>query len=51
MPYYDYQTKRIYYKELGKKETRPLIFLHGNAVSSKMFEPILSLYKKNFTSS
>ncbi len=46
MPYFTYQSKQIYYSEAG--EGKPLLFLHGNTASSKMFEPLLPLYTDNF---
>lgn len=42
MSYFNYHSKNIYYEEKGTG--KPVVFLHGNAVSSKMFEPLLSLY-------
>ena len=36
MSYFKYQSKRIFYKEIGCG--KPLIMLHGDAVSSTMFE-------------
>lgn len=46
MSYFSYQSKRIYYTEAG--EGRPVVFLHGNTASSRMFEPLLPLYGKSF---
>lgn len=46
MSYFKYKNKNVYYCEIGNG--KPVMFLHGNAVSSKMFKPILSLYKNNF---
>lgn len=46
MSYFNYQSKKIYYSEQGKG--KPAVFLHGNAVSSRMFEPLLQLYTDNF---
>ena len=46
MSYFSYQSKRIYYTEPG--EGRPVVFLHGNTASSRMFEPLLPLYGKSF---
>jgi pimeloyl-ACP methyl ester carboxylesterase len=45
MPYFKYHNKSIFYREIGSGT--PLIFLHGNTASSKMFEPLLPLYQKN----
>ena len=42
MSYFYYQSKRIYYEETG--DGKPVIFLHGNTASSRMFEPLLPLY-------
>ncbi|HIX58511.1 MAG TPA: alpha/beta hydrolase [Candidatus Blautia gallistercoris] len=47
MSYFIYQSKRIYYSETGKG--KPVVFLHGNTASSRMFEPLLPLYKEDFT--
>ncbi|WP_099203484.1 alpha/beta fold hydrolase [Miniphocaeibacter massiliensis] len=46
MTYFKFENKNIYYKEVGKG--KPVIFLHGNTASSKMFNMVLSVYKKNF---
>ena len=46
MAYFIYQEKRIYYSEAGKGN--PVVFLHGNTASSRMFEPLLPLYEKYF---
>ncbi len=46
MSYFKYCDKSIFYKEYGKGE--PLIFLHGNTASSKMFELLMPLYVENF---
>lgn len=46
MSYFIYQAKRIYYSEAGKGN--PIVFLHGNTASSRMFEPLLSLYEEHF---
>lgn len=46
MPYFKYQNKSIFYKEYGQGER--LVFLHGNTVSSKMFEFLMPLYAENF---
>lgn len=46
MSYFYYQSKRIYYTETGNGE--PVLFLHGNTASSKMFEPLLPLYEDKF---
>lgn len=46
MAYFKYQGKFIYYKEYG--QGAPLIFLHGNTASSKMFELLMPLYTESF---
>lgn len=39
MSYFIYHGKKIFYREVG--EGKPVLFLHGNTASSKMFEFIL----------
>lgn len=46
MSYFNYQSKKIYYKEAGNG--KPVVFLHGNTASSKMFDLILPLYEDKF---
>lgn len=46
MPYFNYQSKRIYYSEQGSG--KPVVFLHGDTASSKMFEFLLPLYTDHF---
>ena len=46
MSYFSYKDKQCFYKEYGEGE--PLIFLHGNMASSKMFEMVLPLYSRHF---
>ena len=46
MSYFYYQSKRIYYTESGNG--KPLLFLHGNTASSRMFELLLPLYEERF---
>lgn len=46
MSYFYYHSKKIYYTEKGNG--RPLVFLHGNTASSRMFEPLLPLYEDKF---
>lgn len=46
MSYFIYQSKRIYYSEQGSG--KPVVFLHGDAASSKMFAPLLPLYTEEF---
>lgn len=44
MSYFTYYGKKIFYREVG--EGKPVLFLHGNTASSKMFELILPLYQR-----
>lgn len=46
MSYFTYNSKRIYYAEMG--EGTPLLLLHGNSASSRMFERIANRYAANF---
>lgn len=46
MSYFYYQSKRIYYCEAGSG--KPVLFLHGNTASSRMFEPLMPLYEERF---
>ncbi len=46
MSYFIYQSKKIYYSEQGFG--KPVVFLHGDTASSKMFEPLLPLYTEEF---
>lgn len=46
MSYFNYHNKSIFYEEIGSGP--PLIFMHGNTASSKMFETLLPLYQENF---
>ena len=46
MPYFNYKEKRCFYEEYG--QGKPLIFLHGNTASSKMFEALMPLYATHF---
>lgn len=46
MSYFIYQSKKIYYSEQGSG--MPVVFLHGDTASSKMFEFLLPLYTDNF---
>ena len=46
MSFFNYQSKNIYYTETGNG--KPVVFLHGDTASSKMFEPMLPLYKEHF---
>ena len=47
MPYFKYKNKNIYYEERGNG-TIPVVFLHGNTASSKMFSEITGFYEKDF---
>lgn len=46
MAYFKYKDKKVNYEVVGSGE--PLILLHGNSVSSKMFGFIIDLYKDDF---
>jgi pimeloyl-ACP methyl ester carboxylesterase len=46
MAYFKFNDFKIYYRELG--EGSPLIIIHGDTASSKMFIPELKFYSKNF---
>lgn len=46
MSYFIYQSKKIYYSEQGKGS--PVVFLHGDTASSRMFELLLPLYTDSF---
>lgn len=46
MAFFNYLGKKVYYEETGSG--KPLILLHGNSVSSKMFAGIIDLYKQDF---
>lgn len=41
MSYFDYQGKKLFYEDTGRGQ--PLILLHGNTSSSRMFAPIVPL--------
>lgn len=43
MSFFSYKGKKIFYETIG--EGKPLVFLHGNTSSSKLFTPMLPLYK------
>lgn len=47
MSYFVYQEKSIYYEKIGNGS--PIILLHGNTASSKMFMPIIPLLTDSFT--
>lgn len=44
MSFFKYGDQSIFYKEYGTGE--PLVFLHGNTASSRMFELLMPLYEK-----
>ena len=46
MAYFKYQGKIVFYEVYGQGE--PLVFLHGNTASSKMFEFLMPLYTDDF---
>ena len=46
MPYFNYKDSGCFYNEYGQGE--PIIFLHGNTASSKMFEILMPLYSANY---
>ena len=46
MAYFTYNNKKVNYEVVGRGE--PLILLHGNSVSSKMFGFIIDLYKDDY---
>lgn len=43
MSYFDFDNKKIFYTIDGTG--RPLLLLHGNTASGKMFDPIVSLFE------
>ncbi len=47
MSYFDFDHKRLFYTITGTG--KPLLLLHGNTVSSKMFDPIVSLLSEKNT--
>jgi pimeloyl-ACP methyl ester carboxylesterase len=46
MPYFKYNNKSCYYEEHG--EGTPLLFLHGNTASSKMFSDVVAPFAKDY---
>lgn len=46
MAYFQYQGKSVFYETWGRG--KPILFLHGNTASSRMFELLLPLYRPNF---
>ncbi len=46
MPYFTYKNKNCFYNEIG--DGTPLLLLHGNTASSKMFDSVIDFYKPCF---
>lgn len=46
MAYFNFENRKVYYKIVG--QGAPLLLLHGNTVSSKMFSPIVKKYRQDF---
>ncbi|AOR25162.1 alpha/beta fold hydrolase [Clostridium taeniosporum] len=46
MAYFKYKERNVYYEEIGTGE--PLLLLHGNTASSKMFQSVISLYQARY---
>lgn len=46
MSYFNYNGKQVYYNEAG--DGVPLLLLHGNTVSSRMFQSVLPLYTAKY---
>lgn len=46
MPYFIYRNKKCWYQEAGSGQ--PLLFLHGNTASSRMFAETEKLYREKF---
>jgi valacyclovir hydrolase len=46
MGYFKFDNKKVYYTIKGEGE--PLLFIHGNTMSSKMFVTVLKLYTKKY---
>lgn len=46
MPFFKYKNKNIYYEEIGNGA--PVLLLHGNTASSKMFDSLIDLYKDDY---
>ena len=46
MAYFEFDNKKVYYNIMGKGE--PLLLLHGNTVSSRMFGTLINKYAKDF---
>ncbi len=46
MAYFTFDDNKIFYKVIGEGE--PLLLLHGNSVSSKLFTSVIKLYKRHY---
>lgn len=46
MAYFKYEGRSIYYEEHGQGQ--PVLFLHGNTASSKMFQYLVPFYQESF---
>lgn len=46
MPYFKYNDKSCYFEEHGKG--MPLLFLHGNTASSKMFSDLVAPFVEDY---
>lgn len=46
MAYFTYNNKQVYYEDYGNG--MPVVFLHGNTASSRMFTPILHYFENDF---
>lgn len=46
MPYFIYNDRKVYYKTEGSGE--PLLLIHDNSASSRMFTPVLKYYRDKF---
>ncbi|HEX2982008.1 MAG TPA: alpha/beta hydrolase [Ignavibacteriales bacterium] len=47
MPYFTFAEKKVFYQVKGEGE--PVLFLHGNTVSSKIFDNDAAFFSKKFT--
>ena len=46
MAYFEYNEYNVFYQEIG--QGFPLFLLHGNSVSSKLFDQVVELYSKDY---
>lgn len=46
MPYFKYSGKKVFYSEIGNG--KPVIFLHGNTASAKMFSGMEKLFVSEY---